>query len=327
MPDDSQTPETIFDRIRSACARVAIQAGRVRINYDRILSYASSLPAELAAASQLDPNCHYLGRHKDTLSFLLVLDSINFGSGYFPHLRKRPGMSGYFTIASALQDFYLINGPLTADQLAAITPEDCMRIFDQDPADKVIAELMAHFSIALNDLGRYLVNQFKSSFTALLEAAGASAARLVHLLRQMPYFNDIESYGGLEVPFFKRAQIIAADLALAFEGRRWGHFSDLDQMTIFADNLVPHVLRMDGILSYENSLLNRINAQNLIPAGSAEEVEIRACAVHAVELIKSAMRAAGKFVTSWQLDNFLWNRGRQPHYKAVPRHRTRTVYY
>jgi hypothetical protein len=143
----------------------------------------------------------------------------------------------------------------------------------------------------------------------------------------MPYFNDIEPYDGLQVPFFKRAQIVAADLALAFQGQTWGHFNDLDQMTIFADNLVPHVLRMDGILSYEESLLARINKQTLIPAGSAEEVEIRACAVHAVEQIKNAFCDGGQYITSAQLDNFLWNRGQEPQYKAMPRHRTRSVFY
>jgi len=58
-----------------------------------------------------------------------------------------------------------------------------------------------------------------------------------------------------------------------------------------------------------------------------EEVEIRACAVHAVELIKEEMAAAGQEITSPALDNFLWNRGQQPDYKATPRHRTRCVYY
>jgi hypothetical protein len=327
LRDGNETLESIFDRIRNTCARVANQASRVWINYDRILPYASSLPLEKAIRPQLDPNCHYLGRQKDTVAFLLVLDCINFGSGYFPYLHKRPGRSGYFTIASSLYDFYRANGALAADQLAAITAEDCMRIFDQDPANTIIMELMAYFSAALNQLGRYLLNRFNGSFTGLVEAAGASAGRLVRLLKQMPYFNDVAPYAGLEVPFFKRAQIIAADLAIAFQGRTWGCFSDLEQMTIFADNLVPHVLRMDGILRYEDALLSCINAQTLIPAGSAEEVEIRACAVHAVELIKKAVRDAGQFITAPQLDNFLWNRGQQPRYKAVPRHRTRTVFY
>ena len=41
---------------------------------------------------------------------MLVLDSINFGSGWFPTLRKRPGMSGYFTVASSLTDFWRVVG-------------------------------------------------------------------------------------------------------------------------------------------------------------------------------------------------------------------------
>lgn len=32
-------------------------------------------------------------------------------------------------------------------------------------------------------------------------------------------------------------------------------------------------------------------------------------------------------VTSMQLDYVLWNRGRQPAYKAQPRHRARSVFY
>lgn len=319
--------ETIFDQIRVACQTVAHQATQVRIDTDRISGYAAGLPLDKIAVPELDATCHYLGREKDSLSFLLVLDTINFGSGYFPHLRKRPGMSGYFTTAASLNDYYRENGPLSAAQLLELTTDDCIRIFDQDPMNETIRELMQHFATALNDLGRLLLNRFEGSFAGLVEAAGQSAGQLLQLLRPLPYFNDVELYDDLEVPFFKRAQIVAADLALAFQGRSWGRFDDLDQLTIFADNLVPHVLRMDGILRYEAGLISRIEAAKLIPAGSAEEVEIRACALHAVELMKASICKTGKSVTSSQLDFFLWNRGQQPDYKAVPRHRTRTVYY
>ena len=319
--------QTIFDEIRSACEAVANRANQVRIDTDRIQDYALTLPVDKVAAPELDPDRHYLGRQQDTLSFVLVLDTVNFGSGYFPHLRKRPGMSGYFTTAASLNDYYRQDGPLSAKQLARMTLDDCIRIFDQDPANRTINELMQHFANALNDLGRYLLNRFDGSFVNLVEAAGQSTERLLQSLRQMPYFNDVEGYHELEVPFFKRAQIVASDLAVAFRGQTWGHFGDLDQLTIFADNLVPHVLRMDGILRYENSLVSRIEAATLIPAGSSEEIEIRAGAVHAVELIKESICDSGQPVTSSQLDYFLWNRGQMPDYKAVPRHRTRTVYY
>jgi len=317
----------IFDGIRRSCRKVAGRATRVRIDDSCIPSYAASLPVDKVAKPQLDPNCHYLGRKEDTVNFLLTLDTINFGSGYFPHLRKRPGMSGYFTMASALHDAYVAQGPLSAQQLAQISVEECIHMFDQDPDNKIARELMQHFSVALNDLGRFALEQFNGSFTDLVDSVDSSAGRLVQLLKNMPYFNDVASYDGGEVLFYKRAQIIAADLSLAFEGRTWGHFEDLDQMTIFADNLVPHVLRIDGILIYEESLVARINKGTLLPACSTEEVEIRACAVQAVELIKKQMAESGKMITSPQIDNFLWNRGQQPEYKAKPRHRTRGVYY
>ncbi len=118
-----------------------------------------------------------------------------------------------------------------------------------------------------------------------------------------------------------------ADLALAFGGRGPGCFEDLDRLTIFADNLVPHVLRVDGVLRYDDDLLARINRGELIPAGSAEEVEIRACALHAVELLVKELCQKGHDATAVQLDYILWNRGRDRTYKSRPRHRTRTVYY
>jgi hypothetical protein len=100
-------------------------------------------------------------------------------------------------------------------------------------------------------------------------------------------------------------------------------FDDLDRLTIFADNLVPHVLRVDGVLRYAPDLLARINREELIASGSAEEREIRGCALHAVEQLREHLPG----VTSMQLDYVLWNRGQLPEYKAQPRHRARTVFY
>lgn len=313
--------------VRSACRAVAAQAAHVHINPERIPAYAAPLIPHLTDKQTIDPSCHYVGHGEDSVAFIITLDAINFGSGYFPHLRKRPGMSGYFTIASSLTDFFTKRGPLSARELSEITASDCARMFAQDVADPVISELMNLFSRALTDLGSYLRARFHGRFTELVAASEHSAARLVDILRAMPLFVDVAEYRGMNVSFYKRAQITASDLALAFDGRGPGEFHDLDRLTIFADNMVPHVLRLDGILSYEEDLLTRIARGELISAASEEEIEIRACAVHAVELIVEATAASGKIITSQQLDNTLWNRGQSPEYKAAPRHRTRTPYY
>ena len=143
----------------------------------------------------------------------------------------------------------------------------------------------------------------------------------------MPMYQDVATYDGFEVPFYKRAQLTAADLAAAFGGRGWGRFRDLDRLTIFADNLVPHVLRLEGVLVYASGLAARIEAGELIAAGSPEEVEIRAGAVHAGERCAAEIAGRGGRTTTRQLDLLLWSRGQRPEMKARPRHRTRSTFY
>lgn len=318
----------VFAEIRSQCRAVADRARHVRIRLDRIDQYAASLPIGRAVAPTLDTATHFIGEPRDTLAFFLTLDTINFGSGYFPHLKKRPGVSGYFTVASSLTDHFRQHGPISPHQLENLSADNCARIFGQDRADSVVAELMQLFSTALNDLGRLVMQSYGGLFTNLVESANHSAQRLVTLLSEMRLFRDVERYGDIVVPFYKRAQLTAADLSLALNGEGLGRFDDLDRLTIFADNLVPHVLRLDGILDYDPHLAERIDREELIPPGSEEEIEIRACAVDVVERLVESLRARGTTVTSMGLDYVLWNRGQEKHYKqSKPRHRTRTIYY
>jgi hypothetical protein len=318
----------VTDDIRSACAAVAERARFVRIDRDAIERYASSLPLERAVAPTLDRATHYVADDAGTLAYFVTLDAINFGSGYFPHLAKRPGMSGYFTVASSLKDEFERNGPMSAARLAGITAGACAAIFGQATDNVPAMELMGLFAQALGDLGRLLMAKYDGRFEQLVGAASGSAERLVDVLAEMPFFRDVSRYDAHDVPFFKRAQLTAADLSLALGAKGLGSFRDLDRLTIFADNLVPHVLRIDGVLAYDPELAARIDREELITPGSPEEVEIRAAAVYAVELMRAALARGGREVTSMGFDYVLWNRGQERHYKTIkPRHRARTVYY
>lgn len=323
----SAIDEDLPGAVRAACARVAAGSTHVRIDAARIPAYAAALPLDTIPFAAFDPRHHFLGAPEETAAFVLTLDAINFGSGYFPFLRKRPGLSGYFTIAAALTERFRADGPLTARELADIDAATCRGIFGQVPDGGPIDELMALFAAALNALGQHLAARYGGRFAAPIEAAGGSATRLVALLAALPTFRDVATYRGRPVPFYKRAQITVADLTLAFDGAGLGAFTDLDRLTIFADNLVPHVLRVDGLLRYDAALAARIAAGEPLAAGSPEEVEIRAAAVHAAELLVAACAAQGRPVTARELDYLLWNRGLAPAYRDLPRHRTRTTAY
>ena len=319
---------TVFDEIREGCRQVADRAGHVRIVRERIPEYVSPLLTQSLLVPGLDTVSHFVGDEETTIAFFITLAAVNFGSGYFPHLRKRPGMSGYYTIATALTERFRTLGPFTAGELAGVSAPDCADLFGQDLMDLAMAELMSSFAGAWNELGEDLVTRFGGSFSHCIEEADHSAARLVGILAEQTLFRDISDYHGIKVPFFKRPQLLASDLSLALDGRGLSRFDDLDQLTIFADNLVPHVLRLEGILEYSEPLTQDIEAERLIPAGSDEEIEIRACSIHAVELMIETAAESGVNWTARNVDQVLWHRGQNPQYKKRgKRHRTRTVFY
>jgi Potential Queuosine, Q, salvage protein family len=294
------------DEIRAAAAAVAGRARFVHIAEEAIEPYAATLPAESPPAPDLEG-----ASLEDRAAFSLTLNAINFGSGWFPTLRKAPGMSGFRTVEAGLR----AHGPWTADSLAAMTREEIAAAVGQDPGH----ELMGHFAVHLRELGERVRDEHDGSFLALAQSGDGSAVALVERLASWPTWCDVSAYDGDEVPFFKRAQIAAADLALAGIAPA----DDLAQLTLFADNLVPHVLRVDGVLEVDPVLVARIESEQLIAHDSPEEVELRACALHAVELLVAAHGST----TATAVDNTLWNRGAQPRYKAIPRHRARTTDY
>jgi hypothetical protein len=316
----------LLDRIRQACEQVTQRARSVRIDPERLEDLAARLSRE-DPPDEADPARRNLGDQHVTLAYVLTLDAINFGSGWFPKLRKRPGLSGYFTIAASLEQRVAARGPWSPRELRTMTPQQCSEVFGQVGAGPEAAELMALFARALRDLGGWLLDRHGGRFEAPVEKARGSAARLVALLGEMPLYRDVARYDDLEVPFFKRAQLTAADLSAALRGRGLGRFHDLDRLTMFADNLVPHVLRHEGVIVYAPQLAEHIAAGELIPAGSPEEVEIRAVALHAVERCRAACARRGVHRSAHQLDFVLWNRGQKPEIKAQPRHRTRTPCY
>jgi Potential Queuosine, Q, salvage protein family len=309
----------ITDAIRDGCAWVADRATSVRLMPGAIGSYAESVAcARVEPPSGLSVPTTEAEREA-TAAFWLTLDAINFGSGWFPTLRKRSQPTGYRTIAAGLRRRFDWQGAWTASQLAKIEVDELALVLDQDPAH----ELIELFVGSLRDLGGRLVDGYGGSFTALVDEARGSAVALVTRLAAWDSFTDVSAYAGREIAFLKRAQIAAADLHRAGVAR----FGDTAQLTLFADNLVPHVLRLDGVLEFEPALVRRIDRGELIEHGSSEEVEIRACAVHAVELIVAAARHAGLAVSAAQIDETLWNRGQGAAYKSVPRHRSRTTAY
>jgi hypothetical protein len=293
------TPEDV----RAGCAYVVERARLVHIDDGALETLAArlgDLSVEPAGSTSIE--------------YAVTFNAVNFGSGWHPYMSKLRGKSGNVTLSTLLQQRFEKEGAFSADELAHVTADDCARVFSQHlhpPVD----ELMGLFAQSWNDLGHFLLDRFDGSFDALVDAADGSAVRLVELLLEMPMYRDAAVYDDVTVPFLKRAQITASDI---------GGFSDIDRLTVFADNLVPHVLRVEGVLRLDDGLAATIDAGQLLEPGGSGEVELRAAAVEVGERLA---RVAGGAWTPAQIDNLLWRWGQDPRFKASPRPRARSWFY
>ena len=289
--------EDMCDEVRRHCAAIAESARWVRID--------TTASLEAGGVAGLDDELHFLEAPlEDRARYVLVLDAVNFGSGWFPTLRVDEAESATNAITRRLTDHARRRGGTwTAAELRALDVRQLAAVLEQDPGH----DLMGLYTRALNQMGSWLGDR---DALEVVTAAGSAQAFATALATGMPFFDD--------PGFYKRAQITANDVVLAGVAE----FADVDRLTVFADNVLPHVLRTDGVLVYAPELAAMVDAGLELPVGGEMEREIRACTVHACELLARRLDVPPR-----TLDNWLWNRGLEAPYSHARPHLTRTVFY
>lgn len=294
-----------FSAIRGGFAWVAKKSQHVSIN-EKALQNLSDTLQPLAQDDVFDTTHHYIGDLAGTTAYVLVLDTLNFGSGYESYLRKEGWEfvddSFYFTFSTRLKEYFEQNGIIEAQTLSHIQLEDTARILKLNINQAYSFDFARIATLALREFGQEVEKYYGGSYISFVQRAAGHAESLVGNLSHLTYFNDVHNYKGVPIPFYKRAQITAADLHLAYGRLGQGLFSDIDSLTMFPDNSVPHILRRKGVLEYTTKLAQKIDGGMLLASGSEEEIEIRACAGHVVELIAKA-----KNMTSMDVDHILWH--------------------
>lgn len=168
------------------------------------------------------------------------------------------------------------------------------------------------------------LRKFNGKFINLIEKANFDAIQIVKLVYDnFPSFRDEAEYKGDKVYFLKRAQIVANDCSYLNRNSTRVRIKNLDKLTAFADYKIPQILRQFGIIKYSKNLAKRVDSYELIPAFSAEEIEIRAATIQGIKLIKQNL----KTYSASQIDNTLWLLSQNQSAIEKPYHRTYTIFY
>ena len=194
------------------------------------------------------------------------------------------------------------------------------------------------------EMAQSLLLSYHGSATYFISKANRSSDRLVwHILQSFPGFRDtaVDSSKGKWVAFYKRAQILVADLwaALGNENGKLKHgcdicnFYDMDKITTFADYRVPQLLRKMEVLRYSPSLSQKVDKNIEIDSSSMDEIYIRASTVVAVDLlvnnVKSKVPDLKKSINAVKMDWYLWNIGEKLDREGSlgNHHLVRTIFY
>ncbi|KPJ00316.1 UPF0553 protein C9orf64-like [Papilio xuthus] len=276
--------------------------------------------------------------HPRAVDWVFVTDALNF-CFWSKNKEKQwvvDGFTGYFALEAALNRAIKNGVDITNPEFySKITKEQLLDIMKGD-TDVIIPLFEQRISV-LHEIGSILIEKFNGTFETCVKEANKSAIKLLEIVvDNFPCFRDEAMYNGQAVSFYKRAQILVADMWNFFNGTSWGQFEDIDNLTMFADYRVPQVLVYFGVMSYSDELMNKLNNDELLESGSDEEIEIRGCSIHAVELLKKRIedeikekQLAVSVPNSSLIDYYLWcyRRKHAQEVESIPYHKTLGIFY
>lgn len=333
---------------RESAEFIASIAEDVKINQDGVKSVARQV-SEAIKNKEFVPSQMMLHEYplplaadESSIDWMFVADTLNFsfwgqdeGQHYAVELHGKQ-YTGYMALCAALTRAVEAGIPITSPKFyASITEKDVKEIFASSSSSEI--PLIEHRVRNLHESGRILNEKFGGSFANCIRQCNQSALQLLKLITtEFTSFRDEGLIQGKRVSFYKRAQILVGDIWGLFRGDGLGKFHDIDSLTMFADYRVPQSLVHFGALEYSDQLYELLNKNHMFQNGDREEMEIRGCSIHAVELIRQELKHfemplddEALQVNSTMIDFFLWEYRRRfaADLARIPYHKVRCIYY
>jgi hypothetical protein len=269
------------------------------------------------------------------LNFYAVLHLLNFASGYRLILKQATGSGAFESIIRLLTGCHLSQGKLDADWMVSVdaaTIGDLMAI--DMTVDKPHETLGAALSIveaspaaavahqvasALQTTGQFLKQQKVDTLAEYVQRAAQEVHNIDEMLDKLAAIPALQDYYNLDnyeptIHIMKKAQIMISEIQRQGMVFSWLESGDL---TIFADNVVPSMMKHFGIL-----LDNTTPCEDATQITLQQAVSIRAASIVAAERIVTRASELGFAYIGDEvdLDNYLWKVAKLPEYRQLPRY-------
>ena len=183
----------------------------------------------------------------------------------------------------------------------------------------------------LNNVGNTLVTKYGGDWINFIDDGPKKLydngeGLVERLVRDFKRFDDHSIFENEKVYFLKLAQLAFWGIHRELSKRHF-YIEDMENMTAFADYIIPVALESFGIVKYSFGLKEKIDSGILIDRDSIEEIEIRSTSIYVTakltELINNYKNEEEKIIIP-QLDFKLWT---DFHADERPHHLTKTIMY
>ena len=183
----------------------------------------------------------------------------------------------------------------------------------------------------LNNVGDTLVTKYSGDWINFIDDGPKKlydngVGLVERLVRDFKRFDDHSIFENEKVYFLKLAQLAFWGIHRELSKRHF-YIEDMENMTAFADYIIPVALESFGIVKYSSGLKEKIDSGILIDRDSIEEIEIRSTSIYVTakltELINNYKNKEEKIIIP-QLDFKLWT---DFHADERPHHLTKTIMY
>lgn len=303
---------------------VVDNAKHVKINYDKV----NELIDELLRFD----NVHYLTKvpyavydmsTRDIINFLLIYDSIDFsfwGNPKWTIDANGKDLDGGIALLHCI--FNLFNGRDSLDvyqQLENITLEEFKEVLKGNVDIPLLKE---RYSI-VTGIAKIVNKKMNGSFYDYIKDMNTDQEIFNTILNHFSSFQDIRTYDGKTIYFYKLAQLLTSDIlhVIEIKEQRNVNYSNLLGC---ADYKIPQVMQGFGILEYDAELSSLLETKTQIEENSEYEVEIRASMIVVINYIYEQIN---KSIDRIDINDFIWSKGQDKTKKYKPYHLTRTTSY
>ena len=216
----------------------------------------------------------------------------------------------------------------SGEYLAKLTRKDLESVF----AGTIEMPMLDERVVLFNEVGRVLVEKYQGRYSNFVRSCAPRLyangdGLLERLTTEFPRFRDVSMYHGSEVHIFKLAQLGIWGMHLALSPRGAWKLEDADNLTAFADYIVPVGLRVMNIFEYAPELEKQINSLVEVKRDSEAEIELRASSIYVIAKLTEEInkrRPGMDPLLQPQVDFRFWKTYHATHW---PHHLTKTVMY